>query len=312
MYQELNEQLVYVKSELHRKKKLNLQLNDFREELSNIEFTTGQLRRQLREEKADVRKLEGFTIANFFSTISGTKYEKLDRENREVLAVQLQLEEAEKTRNEINDSMMDVLKKLGEVKNSERTYKELLEKKEQIIMESNSNYANELYRLSEQEGDIQAYIKEINEAISAGESAKNALNNAESSLNSASTWGTVDMFGGGMISSAIKHSKMDDASGHIHIAQSRMRTFQKELLDINEMVHVDMDVSGLLKFADFFFDGLIVDWMVQGRINNSQEQVRDNLSKVRSILRKLQDELSNLQGQLELVQQERKAFIESL
>ncbi|WP_047984270.1 coiled-coil domain-containing protein [Ornithinibacillus californiensis] len=312
MYQELNEQLVHVKSELHRKKKLNLQLNDFREELSNIEFTTGQLKRQLREEKADVKKLEGFTIANFFSTISGTKYEKLDKENREVLAVQLQLEEAEKTRNEINDSMMDVLKKLGEVKNSERTYKELLEKKEQFIMESNSNYANELYRLSEQEGDIQAYIKEINEAISAGEGAKNALINAESSLNSASTWGTVDMFGGGMISSAIKHSKMDDASGHIHIAQSRMRTFQKELLDINEMVHVDMDVSGLLKFADFFFDGLIVDWMVQGRITNSKDQVRDNLSKVRSIIRKLQDELSNLQGKLERVQQERKALIESI
>src|SRR5690606_655495 len=100
---------------------------------------------QLTNEKRDVKKLEGLSITNIFSTISGTKYEKLDKEKREVMAVQLQLEEAEKTIGEINTSIMEVRNKLSEIDRSELEYKELLNKKEQLIKESNSPYASNLY-----------------------------------------------------------------------------------------------------------------------------------------------------------------------
>ncbi|GGA77122.1 hypothetical protein [Ornithinibacillus halotolerans] len=312
MFQQLNDEIVRVKGDMYRKKKLMLQLDDYQVELDTIQRTIHQLEEKLKDEKADVKKLEGFSITNFFSTISGTKYEKLDKENREVLAAQLQLEEAEKTRAEIEASMMELSRKLVEVENSENEYELLLEQKEQLIKNSNSRYADELYHIGDQEGDIQAYIKELNEAIEAGEDAKQALRNAVDSLNSASNWGTWDMLGGGMISSAIKHSRMDDASNHIHIAQTRMRSFQKELLDIDQMIKVDMDISGLLKFADFFFDGFIVDWMVQGRINDSLDQVHNQLAKVREILNMLEDELSDRQHKLSNLQQERKNILERL
>lgn len=312
MISDLNNQIIQVKGKIRQKNKLDSQLQDYNNELTHIENTIKQLKGKLAEEKADVKKLESFHITNFFSTITGTKYEKLDKENREVLAVQLQLEEAEKTRDEISVSILDLRKKLNEVNSSEQLYEELLEKKELLIKNSDSRYADELYRLSEQEGEIQAYLKEIDEAINAGENAQQALTNAAESLNSASNWGTFDMLGGGMISSAIKHSRMDDASNHIHIAQSRMRNFQKELLDIDEMIHVDMDVSGLLKFADFFFDGLIVDWMVQGRINSSLDQVQDQLAKVRNILRNLINEKTNLQNKLVEITEKRQEILESI
>src|SRR5690606_20223526 len=111
--------------------------------------------------------------------------EKLDKEKREVMAVQLQLEEAEKTIGEINTSIMGVRNKLSEIDRSELEYKELLNKKEQLIKESNSPYASNLYSISEQEGDILAYVKELREAVTAGRYAKDALKNAESSLESA-------------------------------------------------------------------------------------------------------------------------------
>ncbi|TFB21776.1 hypothetical protein E3U55_08080 [Filobacillus milosensis] len=311
MFQELNEQIVSVKEELKRKKKLTMQLQDYQSELSGVENNINRLSSQLTEEQSDVEKLEGVSLTNFFSTLAGTKYEKLKKENKEVLAVELQLEESENTRDEIKSSILDLQDKLGKLDSSEKTYNDLLAKKEQLIKETDNSYANELYDLSEKEGDLQAEIKEINEAINAGKRAESALRNAEESLNSAANWGTLDMMGGGMITGAVKHSKIDNASNEIHYAQSRMREFQKELLDINEMVHVDMDISGLLKFADFFFDGLIVDWMVQGKINDSLNQVQDNLSKVSSILRKLDDGLSNSERKLSIIKQERKSLVES-
>ncbi|WP_138919095.1 hypothetical protein [Ornithinibacillus scapharcae] len=312
MFQEINDQIVKMKADLHRKYKINLQLEDFEAELLGMENTIHQLRSQLEDEKGDVKKLEGFSITNFFSTITGTKYEKLDKEKQEVLAVQLQLEEAEKTRKEITSSIKDLTYQLEKLSGSEQAYKDLLATKEQWIKNSDSPYANRMYELSEQEGEAKAYLKEIEEAITAGDGAKRALENAKESLNSASNWGTLDMFGGGMLSSAIKHSKMDDASNYIHIAQQRMRSFQKELLDINEMIQVDMDMSGLLKFADFFFDGIIVDWMVQGRINNSMNQVEEQLSQVWDILTKLKAEQSNLQNKIIELGKERENLLETL
>lgn len=53
--------------------------------------------------------------------------------------------------------------------------------------------------------------KEIREAVQAGQRALISLNDAERYLDSAGGWGLWDMFGGGFLSSMIKHSKMDDA-----------------------------------------------------------------------------------------------------
>jgi DNA repair exonuclease SbcCD ATPase subunit len=310
LFQNLNEQIVQVKEDLAQKRKIHKQLEDYKTEQSDIQGTVNRLQDQLKEEQKDVKKLEGISLTNFFSTISGTKYEKLEKENKEVLAVQLQLEEAEHTRDEIQQSINDLQKELGNFKNTEQTYEELLQQKEQLIKETDSFYADELYKLSEQEGDSKAFIKEIKEAIYAGKNAQSALQQASESLNSASNWGTLDMLGGGLLTSAVKHSKMDDASGHIHLAQSSMRKFQKELLDINEMIEVDMNMSGLLKFADFFFDGLIVDWMVQGKINESRDQVQEQIYKVDDIMRKLKSELTNLENKLVEIEQKRTTLIE--
>src|SRR5699024_4846269 len=122
------------------------------------------------------------------------------------------------------------------------------------------------------------------EAIEAGNKVGDTLNNAIESLESAEGWGTFDIFGGGMISSLVKHDHIDKATDQIHQAQTSMRKFQKELLDVDEGSHLEINISGMLKFADFFFDGFIVDWMVQGRIQDSLQQVRDQHASVVMII----------------------------
>ncbi|NLL62799.1 MAG: hypothetical protein GX241_00935, partial [Ruminococcaceae bacterium] len=41
-----------------------------------------------------------------------------------------------------------------------------------------------------------------------------------------------------------------------------------------------------VKFADFFFDGLISDWIVQSRIHDSQESVNNVRRDVNNVLDK--------------------------
>ncbi len=129
--------------------------------------------------------------------------------------------------------------------------------------------------------------KEINEARAAGRSALNSLRQAREQLESARNWGIFDMLGGGFFSTLVKHSKLDDASRLMEDARRKLRIFQRELQDVQVPLEFRMDIGDFLTFADFFFDGLIADWMVQSRIGEAREQVEDAIARVERILHDL-------------------------
>ena len=123
--------------------------------------------------------------------------------------------------------------------------------------------------------------KEKREAIEAGHRALNSLSAAKEKLNSAKNWGLVDMFGGGFFSTMLKHSKMDQA-------KYDLRNFSRELNDVNMACNLHIDTGDFLSFADYFFDGFVVDWMVQDRINNAKRQVEEAIRRTESIVNQLQ------------------------
>lgn len=129
--------------------------------------------------------------------------------------------------------------------------------------------------------------REMNEAIQAGERALISLKTAQSQLKSAGNWGLFDMFGGGLFSSMIKHSKMNDASRYMEDAKRDLLVFQRELKDVNVPMDLRMEVGSFLSFADFFFDGFVADYLVQSKITEAREQVEDAIRMVENILRDL-------------------------
>lgn len=66
-------------------------------------------------------------------------------------------------------------------------------------------------------------MREINEAIQAGERALTSLRKAEEKLTSAGNWGLWDIFGGGLISGIAKHNKMNEASSYMEEAKRNKR-----------------------------------------------------------------------------------------
>lgn len=130
-------------------------------------------------------------------------------------------------------------------------------------------------------------MREINEAIQTGERALTSLKRAEEKLTSASNWGLWDIFGGGLISGIAKHSKMNEASSYMEEAKRNLMTFQKELRDVNGTYNLRLDIGGFLSFADFFFDGVIADYLVQTKINDAKIQVCDAIQSVSGVLAQL-------------------------
>ena len=131
------------------------------------------------------------------------------------------------------------------------------------------------------------YQREIDEAIRAGQRARNSLLQAKDCLKSAGNWGLLDMFGGGMITTFVKRSKMNDAERLVQQARSDLKQFKKELADVEDVADFHIETGNFLTFADYFFDGLLADWLVQSKIQDAKKQVDDAIEKVENILRQL-------------------------
>lgn len=130
--------------------------------------------------------------------------------------------------------------------------------------------------------------KEILEAIEASSVTLQKLHVAKSDLDSASTWGFLDILGGGMVSSFIKHSRMSDAKYHIEEARIALRNFSKELLDVSSNLEVDLEVNDFLSFTDVFMDNFVSDWLVQSHISQAQTQVIEAINQVQLIKEQLE------------------------
>jgi len=130
--------------------------------------------------------------------------------------------------------------------------------------------------------------REINEALVAGDKALRCLKEAQDMLRSAGNWGLVDMFGGGFLSTYMKHSKIDNAQRRIEDARTALRTYSRELDDVDDIAGINVNVDDFLHFADYFFDGFVADFLVQSRIDDSKRQVEQAIRKVEQMQRRLQ------------------------
>ena len=130
--------------------------------------------------------------------------------------------------------------------------------------------------------------RERQEAIDAGERALDSLYGVRKELESAGNWGLLDMFGGGMFTTFVKHSKMNDAQRYMERAKRDLAAFSRELADVSETLNINS--GDFLTFADYFFDGFVADMMVQSLIRDAQRQVDDAIYRVESILSRLRNQ----------------------
>ncbi|MCH3957089.1 MAG: hypothetical protein LKI67_04125 [Olsenella sp.] len=130
--------------------------------------------------------------------------------------------------------------------------------------------------------------REVEEAITAGRKALSCLDRAAKCLSSASGWGMLDIFGGGLISGLAKHQRIGEAQDALREAQSSLAAFSRELSDVREVSGLKVDIGRGWTFADFVFDGAISDIVVQGKIEDAHNRVDAARDAVREALDRLE------------------------
>jgi len=314
MLKALNEQLMEVKEKLRMKQKLIEKVKETEQELSKENARLEKLEAYLQKEGKDVEKLEGLSLKGLFYTVLGSKEAQLEKERQDYLVAKLKMDECKDSVSMLKNRLKEMeneIKKIGDI---ETRYQVLFEEKEKLILASSDTNTAKLLQISEKIGDIRSDIKELKEALNTGEEALTGINDVIDSLQSAKGWGTWDLLGGGLITTAIKHSRIDDARKSVHRIQHQLRVFQKELNDVNPYLksEIIIDIGSLATFADYFFDGLITDWIVQSRINDSLQNAVNVGDKVMETLKSLQKALRMSQQELEALEEQKRILVETV
>ncbi len=302
MYTEINKQLEQAQQDIHKLHKIDSMLQEFRNEKQQLEQKVRQLKAALDKENYDVQKLENRSLASIFHSIFGNLEKRKEKEQSEALAAKLKYDQTVHDLDMVNHAILELSARRMEYKDCEEKYRRLYAQKKELLLKSGTEAAQRLMDLTERLNSLKSNLREIKEATSVGMRAINTLDSALSSLNSAEGWGNWDLLGGGLISGFAKHS-------HVAEAQSLLRRFKAELADVNIGAGIHIETDGFAKFADFFFDGLIADWVMQSRIHNSKESVAQARNRVQHILSRLSSSEKQISSEIRKLESEIDSLI---
>lgn len=280
--------LIQLKEKTEEKKRIENLLKKAERELLAEKEKLEKLKTQLKKEYDDVQRIENGGLTALFFGLLGSKEKKLDKERQEYLAAKLRYDNCKKQIEDLEAEVQKLKKEFLASGHPDVEYKKLFEEKKLNLRAAGDD---QLRKYEELLGYCFSQKKEVNEAIYAGERALQGLGYAIKAQKTARGWGTVDMLGGGLITTAIKHGNIDDAQQMIHSSQIWLRRFRRELADIQNTGYAGLEVelNGFATFADFFFDNLIFDWMVQNKINRSLDACEKTRSQVAKIVAKLKE-----------------------
>jgi hypothetical protein len=286
MSDELSARLREAHDKAARCKQIEAMLSQMRLDKVALENNLQEYKDALAKEGLDVYKLETKSLSAFFHSAMGDLDETLKKERGEAMKARLKRDQAEKQLTELNTDMEGLNAEKERLLGCEEEYRRLYKQKMLELMNSDVALGERMMELAEAVVSSKIMLKNIREAIAAGEEAVRYVGNACWQLEKAKLWGVYDMAGnnsrglGGVISQMRagfeKHDHIESAAMNVNIAQISIDRFRSKLSALHIAwgdTGVGIEPSSCEKFADIFVDGLITDWYTQMHVNNSLHTV---------------------------------------
>ncbi len=311
MHREYNEKISFVKKCMEKKSKLNLLLKQTEQDMIREKLLLNKLSAELQKENEDVLKLESSNITSLFYAILGTKEERLEKEKQDLLKARLKYDQCKNNVDYLAEESKRLVDELSKVEICETEYEDLINKKLDAINIEDKETSNELKILIKRKESMKANIIEIDEAINAGDEALNSIESTIKELESAEGWGIADILGGGLITTAIKYDHVDEAGRHAEETQRTLGKFKREMSDIKMITGAEIAIGTFEAFADYFFDGLIFDWVVQSEIGKSLDAVKNTKNQIDKAMSKLYEEKVTEEFMINQLEEQIKNIIEN-
>lgn len=289
-------ELLRLKQEVMEKEKINAQLGDLLLQQAELKNKAEELKKIMWEEQEDVDRLNGRSLTAFFYRVSGKMDEKMTKEEEEARAAAVKYDAAESELRFVDEDISRCRQRLSELSDSERIYAEALEQKRERIKSSGISGAEDIMRMEDRMAFLENQMREVSEAVDAGNRAYYIAGEVLEGLNSAKNWSTMDLLGGGVFSDIMKYDRLNQVQEKTKELQNALRGFRTELADVTERItgNIYVEMEDFLQFADFFFDGIFMDWMVYDKIAESKKRAQDTYDRIQNVIGQLHLMQNNL------------------
>jgi len=261
--------------------------------------------KKLEKENRDVDKIAGVSFQAFIATLFNNRQEKLEKEELEAIEAKRYYDsvvyEFESVQHEI-DHLQAQVKSKSEV---EVLYQNAINEKRQDVLRKNPELLERFETLETKKRMIESEVKELIEAINASNIVKQKTKHALNELKDAKNLGIWDMMGGGLLVTMAKRDHMATAQTIINDLNHSLKSFSKELSDVNMNMTGNIDIANYMGFADYFFDGFFMDMMVQDKINGA-------LNKLSQLERNVGETRLKLESQLNTSEAEKTKLLEEM
>lgn len=139
-------------------------------------------------------------------------------------------------------------------------------------------------------------LKELKEAKEAANQVIIRIDAGLNQLKSASSWGILDIFGGGLISSLVKRNKIGEANRSLEELSISLKSLNKELSDVD--ISLPDAIPDMLsdELFDIVFDNIFTDIRVQGEIKENLIALKELRHAIVEIRDKVDREIEELEA----------------
>ena len=236
-----------------------------------------EARRRLATETVEVAELESMSMTRILASLRGSRQGDLDRERAEVQAAEYALADAQ-GRLAVEQRERESLERRIAAYGDLGTRRDQLMAQREAEVRTDPAHADRAARLTEladRVGALRARGVQVEEADAAGREAHAVLQQTAQHLGSAGSWSTYDtFFGGGIVSSMVKHDKLDRAAVLMRQADAALARLGTELADVGLDTVGDIGITSMTRALDIWFDNIFSDWAVRERIAQAGERVQ--------------------------------------
>lgn len=298
--------LAVLREQVERKHALENRHARVRQLLAAEHARKRELAQRMQFERDDVERLEGMSLDAFLAALRGTRDERLAKERQEYVAAKLVHDDSARSAAALESQVRELREEVESLAGAEARYEAALAARERQALAASGGLDARLRTLADEIGTLREAARELDEAAAAAAACRQALAETAEKLGSAASWGGWDLLAGGLLTTAVKHGRLGQARAAAARAREQMQRLRTEMADVGmDGDALKVDVGGLATFADYFMDGWIVDWLVQGRVDEARQRIAGARVDLHDLLVRLRAQAHGTRHRIEDLEHER-------
>ncbi|MEO6132250.1 MAG: hypothetical protein ABIQ02_10410 [Saprospiraceae bacterium] len=291
--------------------KIHTHSSQLQTRLAEEEKALAIMEKALAKEQRDVELLEKEGLTTMFHKFLGDREERLQKERQDYLTAALRYNELYKSVELIRYELAILSKKEQNIAIVEKEIASLIKQREKELMNLDPETALQLKEIHEQQDKLHKYEVEVNQALSSGDHASELVRKTEYYLREGQLSDSDYKQGRRYHSSIVNYEAVDHARDMAYQAKQALIKFGNEFRDVysDQPFQVSMEIEELGRFAEFFINNLITDWIIKQKISKSLTSVCNARSQLEQLIQQLEQEKVGISKKLEELEQLRKLTI---